>query len=188
MSTRRAASLESVRVKVSDALGVDCTAREAVTASLAACLRTEAEAVLPFVTHGRRGDALLSHVDAIGISNGDFATLLADARSAEGAAALAALVRQPEFMAYSTRIEAALRATLEEDGPSEAFSVPTRRAAVYWAMHNDDPPARIALCLGAFVDADSGRIEELASQFEDEGPDALLLSNVAIALAERLSH
>ena len=156
MSTRRAASLESVRVKVSDALGVDCTAREAVTASLVACLRTEAEAVLPFVTHGRRGDALLSHVDAIGISNGDFATLLADARSAEGAAALAALVRQPEFMAYSTRIEAALRAMLLPPlfdldigplrtlniGMPRTFASDTPSIGTIWTLHHRIPISR----------------------------------------------
>lgn len=91
---------------------------------------------------------------------------------------VAAVASKTPCVATLQRLNHALRCTIGEASEGKAWQNSWTRLAVYMALHMKDTEGLIASTLGNFVGGDSRRLEELAVETEEDGIDALMLSDV----------
>lgn len=82
-----------------------------------------------------------------------------------------------------TKIEKALKCSLDETRATEAWKRKSTRVAVFFALHMEDVESAVSASLGGLVKSDLRRLEDLRNEVEDEGSNELLLSTVILALA-----
>lgn len=103
------------------------------------------------------------------------------------ATSVSELSTDPTFQNVCARIEASLPCTLQEKEPLQIWSQFASRMAVIVALHaEDDEHKRLCSVLGTIVRTDARKIEDLKAQIDEEGADALLLSQALACLVSPL--
>lgn len=97
-------------------------------------------------------------------------------------AELEAALALPYTKGLTSRLEKALRCTLDEPGPAARWARPTVRAQVALACHFADFEHLVTSVLGGFVSADARRLEELVADTQDAA-DPLAVADCVLALS-----
>jgi hypothetical protein len=114
----------------------------------------------------------------------EFRSLFGVAVSAPHSAALEDVAHTAEFCSFCKRMETALRCTLAETVPRDAWRRSRTRAAAFLGFHMADPTAALSAVLGGVVHAaDFRRVEDLHAAIDDSEPQTMLLGEVIVALS-----
>ena len=99
------------------------------------------------------------------------------------AAEVGGVLQQASCRELCQQLRDALRCTLSERAPHEAFCIPFVQLACVVALHCDAFEERIKSCLGELVHADTRRLEELHSAVTDDGTDDIMLLQCIMRLS-----
>ena len=103
-------------------------------------------------------------------------------RTPRTSAELEAALALPYTKGLTSRLEKALRCTLDEPGPAARWARPAVRAQVALACHFADFEHLVTSVLGGFVSADARRLEELVADTQDAA-DPLAVADCVLALS-----
>lgn len=189
VGSARAPTLSAVRERVVRVLGVQHSESRALQLSLVCAMR-QSDDVIGFLFDDRLVRSLTQAKRAgCALTAEEWNILFVpplSAMTAAGNAAIACETDAPDFAKAERQLTRALTCTLAEAEPRRRFALRWTRATCHLATHLSNATARLHACLGSMIRGDIRRLDDLHITLDDNGPEIMMTSRVAVAVCDAL--
>lgn len=184
----RAAAVETIQKRITAIAERDLCSRDCVAVSLACAIPKHREEVVSFLLNRRDATNVGTNFDKATITGEEWTTLYGRDCTTVNNNSFNALIKEKVFTDTKTRLEGAMRCTLAESACKESWQRPLCVAACQLAIHTGSAEEWCAASLGGFVRGDSRRLDDIASEKEEEEADTMVLTETVLSLASAVSH
>lgn len=185
-SVARGTAVAAVRSRVTQNVGGWLTDVECVQVALATSLRSPSD-LLEFILKPADARRAFAARTAIALKGDEFRSLFGTGASPTRTKDLKETMEDATFQSHVKRAGAAMRCSLGETNQSRIWTSSWSKAVLVVAMHMNEYDARLADVLGTVVRGDARRIEDVASEIDDEGISTVMLSQAVSSLAHSVT-